>query len=84
MSLKETLNEIRKELTPLDRNKIFEEGVNIKLGRTKENYEKAIELNCRYILSRSNYKALMAIDRYNKRKEKNNEEESEYGFIEII
>lgn len=36
-------------------------------------------------MSRNNYKAMMAIDRYNKRKEKKgNEEENKYGFIEII
>ena len=39
-----------------------------------------------YILSRSNYKAMMAIDRYTKRKDKQNKDEQEdnYGFIETI
>lgn len=83
MTLKETLNEIKKELIPRDRDEIFREGVNIKLGRNERKYENAVEANCKYILSRSNYKAMMAIDRYNKRKEKNNEE-TKYGFIETI
>ena len=39
-----------------------------------------------YILSRSNYKAMMAIDRYTKRKDKKSKDEQEdnYGFIETI
>lgn len=84
MTLRETLEKIQQELTPINRNKILVEGVNKKLGRTEREYNDAVELNCKYILSRSNYKALMAINRFNKRKEKNDEEESEYGFIEII
>lgn len=84
MSLNANLTKIRKELTPIPRSKIMADGVSRKLGRSEKNYEKTVEANCRYILSRSNYKALMAVDRYEKYKEKNNETESSYGFIEII
>lgn len=85
MTLKENLNNIKRELEPRDPGQILEEGLNIKLGRTERNYEDAVKRNCMYILSRNNYKAMMAIDRYNKWKEKNqDEEESNYGFIEII
>ena len=79
--LYKNLNEIKKDLNkkedPLKR------GVNIKINRSLSNYRKNIELNCKYILSRNNYKAFMAIDRYTKRKERNkNEEEVKWGFIE--
>ena len=85
MTLREKLNQINKELQPIDRDSILQEGLDIKLGRSEKNYQEAIQRNCMYILSRNNHKAMMAIDRYNKRKEKNNDdEESNYGFIEII
>ena len=85
MTLREKLKQIKNELTPQDPESIFREGVNIKLGRSEDKYEDAIRKNCAYILSRNNYKAMMAIDRYNRRKEKNkDEEETNYGFVEII
>ena len=62
----------------------FQEGVDIKLNRIDENYSKAIELNCNYILSRSNYKVFKALDRYQKRKEKSGDDKVNRGFIEII
>lgn len=85
MTLRDKLISIEKELVDLDREKIYNDGVDIKLGRSEDNYQHIIEENCKYILSRSNYKAMMAIDRYNKRKEKNKDEKkNEYGFIQII
>lgn len=84
MTLEEKLNEIKKELIVVSPKKILRDGLNRKLGRSSKRYQKAIEENCRYILSRSNYKAMLAISRYEKRKEKNNETEDKYGFVEII
>lgn len=85
MTLKETLNQINKELQPRDPDSVFEEGVNIKLGRSEDRYEDIVKKNCMYILSRKNHKVMMAIDRYNRYKEKyGNGKESNYGFIETI
>lgn len=85
MTLKDKLLEIKKELIVLDRDKIFEDGVNIKLLRSENNYKNSVENNCDYILSRNNYKAIMAMDRYNRWKEKKiNEEKNKYGFIKVI
>lgn len=85
MTLKDKLLEIKKELVILDRNEIFENGVNVKLLRSEENYKNSIENNCDYILSRNNHKAIMAMDRYNRWKEKRiNEEKNKYGFIKVI
>lgn len=85
MTLKDKLLHIKKELIVIDRNKIFEDGINAKLLRAEKNYTEAVENNCNYILSRSNYKAMMAIDRYNKWKEKKvSEKENKYGFVKII
>jgi hypothetical protein len=84
MNLTEKLSEIKKELIPISPKKILNDGVNKKIGRTERTYKKAIEENCRYILSRSSYKALMCIDRYNRKKEKMNGKETNYGFIETI
>lgn len=85
MTLKDKLLEMKKELVILDRNEIFENGVNIKLLRSENNYKNSVKNNCDYILSRNNYKAIMAMDRYNRWKEKKiNEEKNKYGFIKII
>ena len=87
MTLKDNIQQIKKELyinkTP-EQN--LQDGVNVKIGRTENNYNEAIKKNCMYILSRSNYKAMMAIDRYTKRKDKKSKDEQEdnYGFIETI
>ena len=87
MTLKDNIRQIKKELyinkTP---EQILQEGVELKLGRAENKYNEAIKKNCMYILSRSNYKAMMAIDRYTKRKDKENknEQEDNYGFIETI
>ena len=77
------LLEIRDELDSWHRN-TFKEGVDIKLNRIEENYTKAVELNCNYILSRSNYKVFKALNRYNKKKENQNEDETNRGFINIV
>ena len=77
------LLDIRDELNSLNKN-AFKEGINIKLNRIEENYNEAIELNCNYILSRSNYKVFKALNRYNKKKENQNENEVNRGFIDII
>ena len=87
MTLKDNIRKIKKELyinkTP---EQILQEGVELKLGRAENKYNEAIKKNCMYILSRSNYKAMMAIDRYTKRKDKKSKDEQEdnYGFIETI
>ena len=87
MTLKDNIRQIKKELyinkTP---EQILQEGVNLKLGRAENNYNEAIKKNCMYILSRSNNKAMMAINRYTKRKDKKSKDEQEdnYGFIETI
>ena len=87
MTLKDNIKQIKKEIyinkTP---EQILQDGVNGKRGRTENNYNEAIKKNCTYILSRSNYKAMMAIDRYTKRKDKKSKDEQEdnYGFIETI
>ena len=86
MTLRDKLLEIRNELKPVkDVEKIFDDGLEMKLGRSEDNYQKAIKKNCEYILSRSNYKAIMAIDRYNRYKERHKDEQKDnYGFIETI
>ena len=64
---------------------ILQNELDKKLTKIDELYNKTIELNCDYILSRSNYKVLKTIDRYNKKKEKtNNENKFNRGFIETI
>ena len=87
MTLRDKLLNIKKELY-LNKNpkEIIKEGIDIKLGRTEDNYNETVKKNCMYILSRSNYKAMMAIDRYTKRKDKKSKDEQEdnYGFIETI
>lgn len=76
MFLKDTLEKLSSD--PL------KEGIDIKLNRVAENYNRAIELNCSYILSRSNYKVFKALNRYETRREKDNESKDVRGFIEII
>ena len=85
MTLNEKLREIKTELKRIPKNEIIKDGVDTKLGRSRRNYEEAIEKNCKYILSRDNYKAMIAIARYAKKKERlNDEEEIKYGFVETI
>lgn len=85
MTLNEKLTSIKTELKRIPKNEIIKEGVDTKLGRSQKNYEEAIEKNCKYILSRDNYKAMIAIARYAKKKERlNDEEEIKYGFVETI
>ena len=85
MTLNEKLKEIKTELKRIPKNEIIKDGVDTKLGRSRRNYEEAIEKNCKYILSRDNYKAMIAISRYEKKKERlNDEEEIKYGFVETI
>ena len=86
MTLNEKLTKIKTELKRIPTNEIIKDGVDTKLGRSRRNYEEAIEKNCKYILSRDNYKAMIAISRYTKKKERLNDEEEEikYGFVETI
>lgn len=71
------LLQIKKDL--VEDPETLKKGLDKKLNRSESNYEKSIIKNCEYILSRNSYKALMTIDRYNKRKERNNyEEETKY------
>ena len=85
MTLNEKLIEIKTELIHIPKKDIIKEGVDTKLGRAQRHYEQAIEKNCKYILSRDNYKAMIAIARYTKKKERlNDEEEIKYGFVETI
>ena len=76
---------IRQELDSMSSNKnLFNEGVQVKLDRIESNYNKVVELNCDYILSRSNYKVFKAMERFRKNKENKDGEETNWGFIEII
>lgn len=54
----------------------IKDGVQLKLDRIEENYDRVVELNCDYILSRSNYKVLRALEAFQRKKEKENEEEA--------
>lgn len=86
MTLYDKLIGIRKELSSLTGNRdVLKEGLKIKLDRIEDNYDRTIEDNCNYILSRSNAKVFKALQRFNIRKEKQgNEEKSNWGFIESI
>ena len=72
MTVQQKLEEIKRDLYMMtaDRNTLIQ-GLNIKLSRIKDNYTRAIEANCNYILSRSNHKAMKALARYEKKKEIN-------------
>lgn len=81
------LMEIKKELKDCLKLKdnVLKNELDRKLNKIDDMYNKTIELNCDYILSRSNYKVLKTIDRYNKQKEKKgNEDKLNRGFIETI
>lgn len=83
MILRDKLEGIK--ITPENREKLFFNCVEKRLTLSKQNYEDAVQKNCIYILSRSNLKVIKALDRYQKRKEKNNnEEENKFGFIESL
>lgn len=83
MTLRDKLNSIK--ITPTRPDALFFRCVKKRLQLSKENYESAIQKNCIYILSRNNLKVIKALDRYQKRKEKNNnEEEIKFGFIETL
>ena len=86
MGIYDRLMDIREELSSKDDNAdALKEGLKIKLDRIEYNYNRTIEDNCNYILSRSNVKVFKALQRFNNRKEKEgNEEESNWGFIESI
>lgn len=86
MTLYDKLIGIQKELSSLTGNRdVLKEGLKIKLDRIEDNYDRIIEDNCNYILSRSNAKVFKALQRFNIRKEKKgNEEKSSWGFIESI
>ena len=76
---------IRQELDSMSSKKnLFNEGVQVKLDRIESNYNKLVELNCDYILSRSNYKVFKAMERFRKNKENKDGEATNSGFIEII
>ena len=82
-----TLLNMKKELLEcsLNKDELLKNGIDLKLARVEERYAHIVELNCDYILSRSNYKTWKALDRFNKMKEKDgNENKSNRGFIEII
>ena len=85
MTLHDKLLDIKSELVYRNPKELFDEGVNIKLVRSQNNYTKALKENCDYILSRSNYKAMMAIDKHARYKEKNkNDKKINYGFVKVI
>lgn len=86
MGIYDKLMDIREELSSKnDDVDALKEGLKIKLDRIEYNYNRTIEDNCNYILSRSNVKVFKALQRFNNRKEKEgNEEESNWGFIESI
>ena len=85
MTLHDKLLNIKSELVYRNPKELFDEGVNIKLVRSQNNYTKALKENCDYILSRSTYKAMMAIDKHTRYKEKNkNDKKINYGFVKVI
>lgn len=76
MTLYDKLIGIQKELFSLTGNRdALKEGLKIKLDRIEDNYDRIIEDNCNYILSRSNAKVFKALQRFNIRKEKKGDEE---------
>lgn len=80
-----TLLSIKKDLDTMSSNTgSFKEGLNIKLTRIDDNYNQIVENNCNYILSRSNIKVLRALNRFEKKKGRENEEKINRGFIENI
>lgn len=84
MILRETLHKIKQELDTIDKigKDSLDLGLDIKMHRVENLYTESIRQNCKYILSRSNYKAMMVIDRYYKKE--NRDDKDNYGFIEII
>ena len=80
-----TLYEIKKYLDELSSSiDSFKEGLNIKLTRIEDNYNSIVEQNCNYILSRSNIKVFRALNRFEKKKEKEDGEKINRGFIKNI
>ena len=80
-----TLYQIKKELDELSSSTdSFKQGLNIKLTRIEDNYNSIVEQNCNYILSRSNIKVLRALNRFEKKKEKEDGEKINRGFIKNI
>lgn len=82
MTLRDKLNSLR--ITYEDKDELFSRCVADRLARSKDIYEEALEKNCDYILSRDNLKVIRSLNRYEKRKEKNNEKEAKFGFIEYM
>ena len=78
VEIKEELNEVSSDIGS------FKEGLDIKLNRIEDNYNQIIENNCNYILSRSNYKVFKALERFEKKKEKEDGEKINRGFIQDI
>jgi len=73
---KDLLKEIKTEVDSFSgKEEIANKAVDRKLNRSLDNFEKNIELNVKYILSRNNYKVLKALDRAAKKKEKKGKEE---------
>lgn len=65
--------------------KTFSDCVKERLKNSENLYMDTINNNCIYILSRSNYKVMKALERHQKHKEENNNgEKTEFGFIESI
>lgn len=80
-----TLIKIKKELDTLVSDKeSFKEGLDIKLTRIEDNYNTIVENNCNYILSRSNLKVFRALSRFEKKKEREDGEKINRGFIQNI
>lgn len=80
-----TLTKIKKELDTLASDKAsFKEGLDIKLIRIEDNYNTIVENNCNYILSRSNLKVFRALSRFEKKKEREDGEKINRGFIQNI
>lgn len=67
---KTILYNIRDDVSSFSEDKIetMKKSVSHKLDRSLKNYQENIELNARYIMTRSNYKVLKTIDRMAKKK----------------
>lgn len=89
-SVYDKLMEIRQEIIDMHYKKGLEDGLDIKLTRIRENYNHAIERNCEYILSRSNFQIFKQLSKYKQKKEEEKENnpdgtnKNNRGFIEII
>lgn len=81
MTLKDKLETLKIQVE--DQVNLFNHCVTERLKSSQENYQKLLEKNCIYIMSRNNLKIIRALDKYQKRRDKDGQE-TKFGFIEFI